>query len=133
MAACFIGNIKSKTYHRPACFNLPQAQYKTQFNSRADAETAGYKPCGMCRSNKGQGGENMIKTHTAAAEVAEQTTKQTITLAFRCALWRDSSTGGGMSGYIPAGTYPVAEVRDGFARIDGRGWVHCIPEALQDA
>lgn len=59
-------------------------------------------------------------------EVQEQATL-TITLPNRSALWADACTASGYNNFIPAGTYPVAEVKNGFTRIEGKGWVHCVP------
>ena len=52
----------------------------------------------------------------------------TITLPNRSALWQDANTASGYTDFIPAGTYPVKEIKCGFTLIEGRGWVHCIPE-----
>jgi hypothetical protein len=129
MSQGFIGNTKSKIYHRLSCFNVPQSEARRiVFETRADAVTAGYKPCGMCRSDKG-GNQEMAKINEATVDVVEQETNLTITLTTRHALWRDSNTGSGTAGYLPAGTYDVIETANGFSRIDG-GWVHRVPEIV---
>lgn len=62
-------------------------------------------------------------------EVQEvQATQRMITLPNRSALWNDANTASGYDNYIPAGTYPVAEVKNGFTLIEGKGWVHCVPQ-----
>lgn len=53
----------------------------------------------------------------------------TITLPTRSALWRDCNTGGGMCGFIDAGTYVYTEVKNGFTKISN-GWVHCVPDEM---
>lgn len=61
-------------------------------------------------------------------EVQEVQATLTITLPNRSALWNDANTASGYDNYIPAGTYPVAAVKNGFTLIEGRGWVHCVPD-----
>ena len=61
-------------------------------------------------------------------EVQEVQATLTITLPNRSALWNDANTASGYDNYIPAGTYPVAEVKNGFSLIEGKGWVHCVPD-----
>jgi hypothetical protein len=51
----------------------------------------------------------------------------TITLPNRSALWKDSNTATEYTEFIEAGTYTVAEIKDGFTLISGFGWVNCVP------
>lgn len=51
----------------------------------------------------------------------------TITLPNRSVLWKDSNTDTEYTDFIEAGTYPVAEIKDGFSNIEGKGWVNCTP------
>ncbi|MEE0866732.1 MAG: MBL fold metallo-hydrolase [Clostridia bacterium] len=44
----YIGNNKSKKYHTQYCRSLPGEKNRIVFNSREDAEKAGYTPCGNC-------------------------------------------------------------------------------------
>ena len=44
----FIGNRKSKVFHRPSCPNLPAERNRIPFDSRDDALDAGFKACGNC-------------------------------------------------------------------------------------
>ena len=44
----FIGNRKSKVFHRPSCPNLPAERNRIPFDSREDAIDAGFKACGNC-------------------------------------------------------------------------------------
>lgn len=122
MANGFIGTISSKTYHRPSCFNISKAaSNQIKFNNRTEAIAAGYKPCGMCKSDKG-GNDNMAKTNN------KETGTNTIILLNRTALWRDCNTGGGWTGErLDAGEYKYDAIKNGFTRIPGKGWVHCEP------
>ena len=43
-----IGNAKSLVCHLPDCNSLPAEKNRVYFDSIADAEEAGYKPCGYC-------------------------------------------------------------------------------------
>lgn len=43
-----IGNAKSLVCHLPGCTSLPAEKNRVYFDSIADAEEAGYKPCGYC-------------------------------------------------------------------------------------
>jgi beta-lactamase superfamily II metal-dependent hydrolase len=45
----YIGNINSKKFHLPSCKSLPQPQNRVYFNSRDEALSQGYSPCGNCR------------------------------------------------------------------------------------
>jgi len=44
----YIGNIKSKKFHKTTCSNLPSEQNMVLFNSKSEAENQGYSPCGNC-------------------------------------------------------------------------------------
>ncbi len=44
----FIGNSNSKKYHAPDCASLPKEENRVYFDSRQEAEEAGYSPCGNC-------------------------------------------------------------------------------------
>ena len=44
----FIGNSKSKTYHRADCSFLPKESNRVYFATAAEAEQNGYQPCGHC-------------------------------------------------------------------------------------
>jgi len=44
----YIGNIKSKVFHRLTCSSLPDEKNRVYLNTREEAITAGYKPCGNC-------------------------------------------------------------------------------------
>ena len=69
------------------------------------------------------------KNATPEVEVQEEVqAPQTITLPNRSALWQDSNTASGYNDFTPAGTYPIAEIRNGFTLIEGKGWVHCVPD-----
>ena len=46
--AAYIGNVKSKRFHRPSCHLLPAEKNRTQFKSREQAVKRGYIPCGKC-------------------------------------------------------------------------------------
>ena len=43
-----IGNINSKVYHIESCMSLPLEKNRVYFDSAEDAESAGYRKCGMC-------------------------------------------------------------------------------------
>lgn len=45
----YIGNIRSKKYHRPSCSSLPSEKNRTYFDSKQSAEAEGYTPCGLCK------------------------------------------------------------------------------------
>ena len=47
----YIGNIKSKKFHRPDCSSAEDIEPENQtiFESRPDAVKAGYDPCGRCK------------------------------------------------------------------------------------
>ena len=45
----YIGNRSSKTYHTEECSGLPAEKNQVTFNSKQEAEDAGYKPCGRCK------------------------------------------------------------------------------------
>lgn len=45
----YIGNRNSQIYHRPTCGSLPAEQNQVLFDSRPDAENAGYTPCSNCK------------------------------------------------------------------------------------
>jgi len=44
----FIGNTKSKKFHLPTCGGLPAEENRIEFSTYAEAEAAGYTPCGNC-------------------------------------------------------------------------------------
>ena len=44
----YIGNRKSKVFHRPSCPNLPAERNRIRFDSRDGALDAGFKACGNC-------------------------------------------------------------------------------------
>lgn len=46
--AGYIGNVKSKKFHVPACSNLPGEQNQIIFETYKEAQSAGYSPCGGC-------------------------------------------------------------------------------------
>lgn len=70
----------------------------------------------------------MATKKNTTQEVELEVQVQTITLPNRSALWQDANTASGYTDFIQAGTYPVAEIRDGFTLIEGKGWVHCVPD-----
>lgn len=43
-----IGNKNSRIYHNDSCMSLPSEKNRIFFMSSEDAETAGYRPCGIC-------------------------------------------------------------------------------------
>ena len=45
----YIGNKNSKTFHLPACPNLPAEENRIYFDTRQEAVDAGYSPCGNCQ------------------------------------------------------------------------------------
>lgn len=45
----FIGNKKSLVYHSPSCENLPAQHNRVYFSTTAEAEAAGFRPCGGCK------------------------------------------------------------------------------------
>ncbi len=47
-AGTYIGNSRSKKFHKPNCRSLPQENNSVYFSSRSEAVNAGYSPCGNC-------------------------------------------------------------------------------------
>lgn len=49
------GSVKSKSYHLASCRYVKKTWkgYRIRFDSVADARTAGYKPCEVCKPPKG--------------------------------------------------------------------------------
>ena len=45
----YIGNRRSKKFHKPTCSGLPQEDNREYFSSRADAVNDGYEPCKLCK------------------------------------------------------------------------------------
>jgi competence protein ComEC len=45
----YIGNRRSKVFHRASCANLPKAENQVGLSSRQAALDAGYSPCGNCK------------------------------------------------------------------------------------
>jgi competence protein ComEC len=45
----YIGNVKSKKFHRPDCHTLPAEKNRAILSSRDEAINAGYSPCGNCQ------------------------------------------------------------------------------------
>lgn len=45
----YIGNKKSRKFHRTTCASLPNEKNAVEFSSRTKAEAAGYSPCGNCK------------------------------------------------------------------------------------
>ncbi len=45
----YIGNIKSKVFHRLTCNSLPDEKNRVYFYTREEAIAAGYRPCGICK------------------------------------------------------------------------------------
>jgi len=45
----YIGNRTSLKFHRPSCSGLPAPSNRIRFDSRDEALSAGYAPCGLCR------------------------------------------------------------------------------------
>jgi len=44
----YIGNVKSKKFHRTSCGSLPASKNQVYFSSRSYAVSKGYTPCGKC-------------------------------------------------------------------------------------
>ena len=44
----YIGNLNSHVFHRESCGGLPTEKNRVYFDSREEAVTAGYTPCGRC-------------------------------------------------------------------------------------
>lgn len=44
----YIGNVNSNKYHRETCSGLPREENRVYFDTKAEAEAAGYSPCGQC-------------------------------------------------------------------------------------
>ncbi len=44
----YIGNVKTKKFHRPNCHTLPAEKNRAILLSRDEAIRAGYSPCGNC-------------------------------------------------------------------------------------
>ena len=47
-ATGFIGNRNSQVFHLPTCSTLPAPHNRIYFDTRADAEAAGHRPCSRC-------------------------------------------------------------------------------------
>lgn len=47
-AQTYIGNKKSKKFHKATCSSLPSEQNRVLFNSRSEAENQKYTPCANC-------------------------------------------------------------------------------------
>lgn len=47
--AFYIGNQNSKAFHRPSCSGLPAEGNQVRFETRDEAVTSGYTPCGRCK------------------------------------------------------------------------------------
>ena len=47
--ASYIGNKNSLKFHLPTCPNLPTASNQVYFDSRQDAVSSGFSPCGVCK------------------------------------------------------------------------------------
>ena len=47
-AVFYIGNLKSRVFHRPDCSNLPAAKNQIRLPSREEALEKGYRPCKNC-------------------------------------------------------------------------------------
>ena len=47
--ASYIGNKNSLKFHLPTCPNLPAASNQVDFDSREDAVSSGFSPCGVCK------------------------------------------------------------------------------------
>ncbi len=45
----YIGNKKTKKYHRSSCSYLPDRKNRISFDRTEDAEDAGYEPCAKCK------------------------------------------------------------------------------------
>lgn len=48
-AGDYIGNKNSKKFHLPSCGSLPKEKNRVYFDTREEAVSAGYDPCGNCR------------------------------------------------------------------------------------
>jgi endonuclease YncB( thermonuclease family) len=48
IAAAFVGNTRSRVFHRPTCANAGCPNCTRMFTSRAEAETEGFTPAGDC-------------------------------------------------------------------------------------
>ncbi|MCI8404238.1 MAG: MBL fold metallo-hydrolase [Clostridia bacterium] len=48
-AGIYIGNRRSKKFHRTDCHTLPSEKNRIEFINRSDAVNEGYTPCGNCR------------------------------------------------------------------------------------
>lgn len=48
-AGNYIGNKKSRKFHRPSCQSLPERQNQVIFDSREEAVKEGYVPCKSCK------------------------------------------------------------------------------------
>lgn len=44
----YIGNVKSKKFHRPSCNTLPAEKNRVELSSREEAINSGYSPCSLC-------------------------------------------------------------------------------------
>ena len=44
----YIGNRKTKKFHLPSCYTLPDEKNQTSFSSREEAVSNGYVPCKKC-------------------------------------------------------------------------------------
>lgn len=44
----YIGNTKTKKYHLDTCRSLPDLENRTYFNTKEEAQAAGYVPCKLC-------------------------------------------------------------------------------------
>ena len=49
VAGAYIGNINSHKFHLPSCRTLPAENNRIFFDSRDEAVSAGYDPCGNCK------------------------------------------------------------------------------------
>lgn len=49
VAETYIGNKKTKKYHRSSCSYLPDQKNRVTFDDAEDAEDAGYVPCAKCK------------------------------------------------------------------------------------
>ena len=47
--ASYIGNKNSLKFHLPTCPNLPATSNQVYFDSRQDAVSSGFSPCGVCK------------------------------------------------------------------------------------
>jgi competence protein ComEC len=45
----YIGNYRSRVFHRPECGNLPEIENRITFTNRDDAIAAGFRPCKLCK------------------------------------------------------------------------------------